>query len=294
MPNPTSKLRRVARGGLRRRPSASMTVAIVALFVALSGGAYAAVTIPAHSVGATQLKTFAVTNPKLGTGSVGSRKIMTSAVTYAKIAPGSVGTVRIDKNEVQARLQSSCTTGQAITAVDNTGKVTCASTGSGETNSAATSAVAVSSSTTAATVSAVSLPAGSAYVVQANPYITVTPSTNTSADAQHVVVTCTLSAAGGTATAQRSATVDIPAYSATNPTETASIPLIAVAPSNTAAATSQVTCTSNVTNSAGNAATNPASVTAQGQIYATGVASVTTGTTPTTSTTTTTTTTPAP
>jgi hypothetical protein len=294
MPNPTSKLRRVARGGLRRRPSASMTVAMLALFVALSGGAYAAVTIPKASVGATQLKTFAVTNTKLGTGSVGTRKIMTGAVTYAKIAPGSVGNVRIDKNEVQARLQSSCTTGQAISAVDNTGKVTCASTGSGETNSAAGSAVAVSSSTTAATVSAVSLPAGSAYEVQANPYITVTPSTVSSAAAQHVVVTCTLSNAG-TAQAQRSASFDIPDFTSNPQVETASIPLIAVSASNTAAATSQVTCVSNVTASAsGNTATNPASVTAQGQIYATGVASVTTGTTPTTSTTTTTSTTPAP
>jgi hypothetical protein len=293
MPNRNSKFRRVARGGLRRRPSASMTVAVLALFVALSGGAYAAVTIPAHSVGATQLKTFAVTNPKLGTGSVGTRKIMTGAVTYAKIAPGSVGTVRIDKNEVQARLQSSCTSGQAITAVDNTGKVTCASSGATETNSAAGSAVAVNSATTAATVSAVSLASGSAYEVQANPYITVTPSTNSTAAAQHVVVTCTLSN-GGTAQAQRSASFDIPAYAVTNPTETASIPLIAIAASSTSAVTSQVTCVSNVTNAGGNTATNPATVTAQGQIYATGLSSATTGTTPTTTTTTTTSTTTAP
>jgi hypothetical protein len=270
-----------------------MTVAVLALFVALSGGAYAAVTIPAHSVGATQLKTFAVTNPKLATGAVGTRKIMTSAVTYSKIAPGSVGTVRIDKNEVQARLQSSCTSGQAITAVDDTGKVTCAASGAGETNSAAGSAAAVNSSTTAATISAVSLPAASGYLVQANPYITVTPSTNSTADAQHVVVTCTLSVDGGAASAQRSATIDVAAFSAYNPTETASIPLVAVAPSSTAAATSQVTCTSAVTNAAGNAATNPATVTGQGQIYATGLASATTGTTATASTTTTSTT-PAP
>jgi hypothetical protein len=202
---------------------------------------------------------------------------MTGAVTYAKIAPGSVGTVRIDKNEVQARLQSSCTAGQAITAVDDTGKVTCASTGTSETNSAAVAAVAVNSSTTAATVSAVSLPSGSAYMVQANPYVTVTPSTNSSADAQHVVVTCTLSD-GGTAQAQRSASFDIPAYTANNPTETASIPLIAIAASSAVASTSQVTCVSNVTNAAGNAATNPATATAQGQIYATALASATAGT----------------
>jgi hypothetical protein len=268
-----------------------MVVASLALFVALSGGAYAAVTIPAHSVGATQLKTFAVTNPKLGTGSVGTRKIMTSAVTYSKIAPGSVGTVRIDKNEVQARLQSSCTSGQAITAVDNAGKVTCASEGTSETNSAAGAAVAVSSSTTPAVVSAVSLPSGSAYEVQANPYVTVTPSTVSTAAAQHVVVTCTLSDSG-TAQAQRSASFDIPANTDSPQVETASIPLIAIAASSTAAAASQVSCVTNVTASAsGNAATNPATVTAQGQIYATTLAATTTGTTPAASTTTTSTTT---
>ena len=55
---------------------------------------YAAVTLPAHSVGATQLKSFAVTNPKLGVNSVGSRKIM----------PGAVGFYRVNRNEVQLRV----------------------------------------------------------------------------------------------------------------------------------------------------------------------------------------------
>jgi hypothetical protein len=171
--------------------------------------------------------------------------------------------------------------------------VTCGASGAAETNSAAGSAVAVNSATTAATVSSVSLPAGTAYEVQANPYITVTPSTTSTADAQHVVVTCTLSN-GGTAAAQRSASFDIPAYSATNPTETASIPLIAIAASSTAASTSQVTCVSTVTNAGGNTAVNPATATAQGQIYATSVSSATTGTTPAATTTTTTSTTTAP
>ena len=72
---PSSVLRSSARR-LAPPVAGAMAVALVALFVALSGGAYAAVTIPAHSVGATQLKSFAVTNPKLGVNSVGSRKIM--------------------------------------------------------------------------------------------------------------------------------------------------------------------------------------------------------------------------
>ena len=42
-----------------------MVVALVALFVALGGGAYAALKLPANSVGAAQLKQGAVTPPKL-------------------------------------------------------------------------------------------------------------------------------------------------------------------------------------------------------------------------------------
>lgn len=282
MLNPSSKFRGAARAGLRRRPSAAMGVALAALFVALSGGAYAAVTIPAHSVGATQLKTFAVTNPKLGVNSVGSRKIM----------PGAVGFYRVNRNEVQLRVNNSCSTGQAITSIDVTGKATCAAT-TAETNSAAASAVAVNSATTAATVSSVSLPSGTAYMVQSNPYVTVTPSTNSTAAAQHVVVTCTLNAGGGSAEAQRSASFDIPAAGDNPQVETASIPLVALAPSSTSATSTVVSCVSSVTNGAGVAAVNPATATAQGQIYATQLASVTTGTAATT-TPTTTTTTPAP
>jgi hypothetical protein len=286
MRKPSSVLRSSARR--LRRPSPAMAVALVALFVALSGGAYAAVTLPAHSVGATQLKSFAVTNPKLGVNSVGSRKIM----------PGAVGFYRVNRTEVQLRLKNACATGQAITNVDVNGNVTCAP-GTSETSSAPTTAVDVNSATAAASVSSLSLPAG-AYTVQANPYITVTPSTNNAAAAQHVVVTCTLKA--GTAAAQRSVSFDLPAAngSPAPQVQNASIPLVAVAPSSTAAAATDVSCVTSVTDTTGpnvgNASTNAATVKAQGQIYATQLASATTGTTATTTTTTTTatTTTPAP
>lgn len=286
MLNPNSVLRKVARGGLRRRPSAAMSVALVALFLALSGGAYAAATIPNHSVGANQLKTFAVTNPKLANNSVGSRKIM----------PGAVGFYRVNRTEVQLRLKSACAAGQAITGVDVNGNVSCAPATS-EINSATAAAVDVNSAAAPATVSSLSLPAGAAYTVQANPYVTVTPSTNTTAADQHVVVTCTLKA--GTAAAQRSVSFDLPAATDTPApqVQNASIPLVAVAPSSTAVAASGVSCVTSVTDTsgtnAGHASTNPATVKAQGQIYATQLASATTGTTATT-TTTTTTTTPAP
>ncbi len=284
MRKPSSVLRSSARR--LRRPSPAMAVALVALFVALSGGAYAAATLPAHSVGATQLKSFAVTNPKLGVGSVGSRKIM----------PGAVGFYRVNRTEVQLRLKSACATGQAITNVDVNGNVTCAPATS-ETSSAPAAAVDVSSATTAASVSSLSLPAAAGYTVQANPYVTVTPSTNNAAEAQHVVVTCTLKA--GTAAAQRSVSFDLPKASGSPApqVQNASIPLVVVVPSSTAVSATDVSCTTSVTDTTGtnvgSASTNPATVKAQGQIYATQLAAATTGTTAATPTTTTTTT-PAP
>jgi hypothetical protein len=48
-----------------RMPSPAMTVACVALAVALSGASYAAVLLPRNSVGTPQLKANAVTSPKV-------------------------------------------------------------------------------------------------------------------------------------------------------------------------------------------------------------------------------------
>lgn len=295
MRNPSSILRGSARH--LRHPSPAMAVALLALFLSIGGASYAATAIPDHSVGANQLKTFAVTNPKLAAAAVGTTKIMNSAVTYNKIKPSSVGTVRVVKSEVQLRLKNSCPAGQAISAVDVNGNATCVASGAAETNSAAGSAVAVSSSTNAATISTLPLAAGSAYMVQSAPYITVKPSTDSTADQQNVTVTCTLNGGtAATAAAQRSATFVVPAFSAHPQTQYASIPLAVVAPSSTSAANATVTCTSTDTNTvSGDAAAVPATITAQGQIYGTQLASATTATTPTTTTTTTSTTpTPAP
>ena len=62
------------------RPSPAMIVALIALFIALASGAYAAVTIPANSVGTAQLKDGAVT----------ARKLHNGAFTAAKIAFGTL------------------------------------------------------------------------------------------------------------------------------------------------------------------------------------------------------------
>jgi hypothetical protein len=273
MLNPNSKLRR-----LGRRPSASMVVACAALFFALTGASYAAATLSAGSVGTTQLKNLSVTNPKIAANAIGFRKI----------APGSVGTARIVKTDVQLRLKSTCAAGQAITAVDVNGKVTCGATGTAETNTAAASPVTVGTSAT--TITSLAMAGGPSYLVQGNPYITVTPSTAVNAQAQHVVVTCTLtSGSSAAAVATRSASFDLPAAPA-GQAQTTSIPLTVAAPANTNATTSSVNCVSSVTttNGSGNTpATNPATVTAQAPIYAlqtasdtAPAASATTSTTP--------------
>jgi hypothetical protein len=116
---------------LRRRPSAAMVVALLALFVALDGPATAARLIdgrsissnsittrqvrnhtlvtrdlsaaavralqatPARSVGARQLRTGAVDATRLADGAVGSAKLAGKAVDGSKIADGAVGAAQL-------------------------------------------------------------------------------------------------------------------------------------------------------------------------------------------------------
>ena len=64
----------------RIKPSPAMVVALLALFVALGGGAYAATNLPRNSVGTRQLRNQAVTIHKLAFNSVGTRRIQNNAV----------------------------------------------------------------------------------------------------------------------------------------------------------------------------------------------------------------------
>ena len=59
-----------ARRARRRRPSAGVVLAMVALFVALGGSSYAAVALPKASVGAPQIKQSAVNSKKVLDGSL--------------------------------------------------------------------------------------------------------------------------------------------------------------------------------------------------------------------------------
>jgi hypothetical protein len=246
-----------------------MIVACAALFLSLGGAGYAAVYLPANSVGAAQLRTFAVTNQKLAINSVGYRKIM----------PGAIGKVRIDKNDVQLRVTGTCTTAnQAITSVSITGGTTCGNTSPTETNTTAPG-TATTLTGTAATVATYSLAGGTAYYVQSAPYISVKAGT---ADTfpETVTVACTLSAGPSTtASVTNDVTVTLGDAGATH---YVSVPLTVVAPLSATAITSTVSCleTSSVTGD------SPV-VTARSTIYALSVNPTTTATTTTTTTTTT-------
>jgi hypothetical protein len=60
---------------LRRRPSPSMTVALLALIIAMGGTGYAAIKLPANSVGTKQLKKKSVTASKLAANAVTGGKV---------------------------------------------------------------------------------------------------------------------------------------------------------------------------------------------------------------------------
>jgi hypothetical protein len=210
------------RAALSRRPSAPMVVSLVALFMSVGGVGYAAISLPANSVGTAQLQNHAVTYKKIMPNTVGAvrlanngvtnSKIRNGAVSYQKIQPRAVGRVRANLDQLQARLTSTCAAGTAIGGVDSSGKVTC--------NAALPAQIGAADKTAAvgatlAAVNAVALPAGASYLVFANPGISVT----SGGSAQQVTVTCTLAFVGNAQS--RSVTID----TGTSGTTTASIPL---------------------------------------------------------------------
>lgn len=226
---------------LKRRPSASMIVALVALFAALGGVGYAAVSMPRNSVGTTQLQDGSVTNHKLAANAVG----------YQKIKPNSVGVKRVNPNQVQLRVGGNCTAG-AITAIDAKGKVTCASAPAAEFDTSTKEATALtpvdsagSAKPTVVTLNSEPLPGGSSYIGFATPFVEVTAPTGSNAT-QHVEVDCTMALGPATtATVTRSATVNV---NANNGPAFISVPLTATAPSSTSATTGTVACSSTYTN----------------------------------------------
>jgi Collagen triple helix repeat (20 copies) len=77
----------VTRSILRRISSAHI-IALIALFAALTGGAYAAGALPTNSVGAKQLRKKSVTSKKLAPSSVTTKTVKDGTLLRTDFAPG--------------------------------------------------------------------------------------------------------------------------------------------------------------------------------------------------------------
>jgi hypothetical protein len=78
---------------MRKRLIFANVTSMLALFLALSGASYAAIVLPAGSVGARQLRADAVTASKLAANAVQNRNIAPGAVTGADIQIATLGKV---------------------------------------------------------------------------------------------------------------------------------------------------------------------------------------------------------
>ncbi len=217
---------------VRRRPSAPLIVSFAALFVALGGVGYAATQLPPNSVGSAQLQNGSVGNWKLKFNSVGTRKIIN----------GAVGGQQVNASQVQLRLSSSCSTG-AVSAVAQSGNVTCTPTLPNEFGTSS-SAVTIPAGSTSTQVATKSLPAGSSYLVLAYPHAVISGATG-----QHVEVDCTLSVpnssttggAGGTRTNSSTKSLAVDLVSSSQFAGT--IPLVLPVASATSAQAATAGCT---------------------------------------------------
>jgi hypothetical protein len=99
----------------RYRPTPAMIVAIIALVFALGGTSYAAVVLPAGSVGSKQIKKNAVTGAKIKAKAVTTVKIKDGAVTTPKLADGSVTTPKLADGAVAtAKIANDAVTGDKV------------------------------------------------------------------------------------------------------------------------------------------------------------------------------------
>jgi hypothetical protein len=123
---------------MRKRLTFANLISFLALFVALSAGAYAATSLPANSVGALQLKANAVTARKIAADAVTRGKIAAHAVTGAQVAPGSltgtdinitslgkVPSAAVADSASVARIKTVTATGTAVGGAGVTATATC-------------------------------------------------------------------------------------------------------------------------------------------------------------------------
>jgi hypothetical protein len=87
---------------LKRQLSVANVISCLALFVALSGVAYAATTVAKKSVKTQHLGNGAVTTLKLRNGAVTTAKIRNMAVSAAKLGPGAVVSEKLANGAVRS------------------------------------------------------------------------------------------------------------------------------------------------------------------------------------------------
>ena len=80
--------------------SASTALALAAVVLSSSTAAFVVAKVPAHSVGAKQLKASAVTNSKLAKSAVSNSKIGKSAVSNSKIGKKAVTASKVKPNSL--------------------------------------------------------------------------------------------------------------------------------------------------------------------------------------------------
>jgi hypothetical protein len=78
---------------IRLRPTYASVTATLALFLALGGGAYAAATLPANSVGAKQIKKGAVERAEIKSNAVDGSKVRDNALTGDDVKESSLAKV---------------------------------------------------------------------------------------------------------------------------------------------------------------------------------------------------------
>jgi hypothetical protein len=87
---------------VRARLSFANVTSAIALFVALGGSAYAAVELPANSVGRAQIRTSGVGKSEIGANTVGTSELRNSGVAAADIKSGAVGPSEVRPNAIDS------------------------------------------------------------------------------------------------------------------------------------------------------------------------------------------------
>ncbi len=103
-------------GSIQQRLTYANVMATVAVFLALGGGAYAALRLPPGSVGTREMKDGAVTSHKLARGAVNASKVANSSLTGQQI---NVSTLGIVPNAKHASSADGATNATHATNADN-------------------------------------------------------------------------------------------------------------------------------------------------------------------------------